>query len=77
MEHTQTAEDFLLNFEQEYFEGAVFGEFAYKHKEVCKAMIEFAKLHVKVALKAAHQNQQLPIEDLEYTMDAYPLNLIK
>ena len=47
------------------------------HGDVKTAMIEFAKLHVKEALKAAHNNQQLPIEDLEFTLDAYPLENIK
>lgn len=40
-------------------------------------MVEFAKLHVKAALEAAHKNMQLPEEDLEFTLSSYPLNLIK
>ena len=40
-------------------------------------MIEFAKLHVEAALKAAHANMQLPKEDLEFTLQSYPLENIK
>jgi len=39
--------------------------------------IEFAKLHVQEALKAAHRNMQLPDEDLEFTLDSYSLEKIK
>ena len=28
-------------------------------------------------LEAAHRNMQLPVEDLEFTINAYPLNNIK
>lgn len=42
-----------------------------------KAMIEFAKLHVTKALTSAHINMQLPIEDLEFTLNSYPLTNIK
>lgn len=38
---------------------------------------EFAKLHVKAALEAAHKKHQLPIEDLEFTLSAYPETNIK
>lgn len=44
---------------------------------IYKAMIEFAKLHVEAALKAAHSNMQLPEEDLEFTLDSYPVDKIK
>lgn len=40
-------------------------------------MIEFAKPHVEAALKAAHRNFQAPKEDLEFTMNSYPLENIK
>jgi len=40
-------------------------------------MIEFAKLHVTKALTSAHINMQLPIEDLEFTLNSYPLTNIK
>jgi hypothetical protein len=40
-------------------------------------MIEFAKLHVEAALKKAHQQMQLPNEDLEFTLSAYPSENIK
>jgi hypothetical protein len=39
--------------------------------------IEFAKLHAEAALKAAHLSLQLPIEDLEFTLEVYPLDNIK
>lgn len=42
-----------------------------------QAMIDFTKLHVEAALKSAHSNMQLPEEDLEFTMGAYPLENIK
>lgn len=41
------------------------------------AMIRFAKLHVEEALKAVHSNMQLPKEDLEFILNAYPLTNIK
>jgi hypothetical protein len=44
---------------------------------ISNMLIEFAKLHVEAALKASHANQQLPIEDLEFTLDAYPLTNIQ
>lgn len=40
-------------------------------------MIDFAKLHVTAALKTAHSYHQVPIEDVDFTLDAYPLNNIK
>jgi uncharacterized protein YpmS len=42
-----------------------------------QSAIEFAKLHAEAALKAAHKNMQLSEEDLEFTLDAYPLTNIK
>lgn len=45
--------------------------------DISYAMIEFAKLHVKAALEAVHSNMQLPEEDLEFTLDAYPETNIK
>jgi hypothetical protein len=38
--------------------------------------IEYAKIHASAALIASHHNNQLPIEDLEFTLSAYPLDLI-
>lgn len=52
-EDIPSAEDFLLDYEQEYFQGAVYGDFAYKQSEVIKAMLAFAKAHTKRALKTA------------------------
>lgn len=40
-------------------------------------MIEFAKYHVEKALKASHSNFQLPEEEIDFTLDAYPLENIK
>lgn len=40
-------------------------------------LIEFAKYHVKNALKAAHRNMQLPEEDLEFTLNSYSEENIK
>jgi hypothetical protein len=42
-----------------------------------RMMVEFTKLRVEAALKAAHKNMQLPEEDLEFTLKVYPLDLIK
>lgn len=47
------------------------------YQEVYNLMIEFAKLHVTKALTSAHINMQLPIEDLEFTLNSYPLENIK
>ncbi len=43
----------------------------------CSYFIEFAKLHVEKALTMAHSQMQLPLEDLEFTLSAYPLENIK
>ena len=40
-------------------------------------MREFAQLHVDLALRRAHSNMQLPLEDLEFTLESYPLTNIK
>lgn len=40
-------------------------------------MIAFAKYHVELALKASHSNFQLPEEEIEFTLNAYPLENIK
>lgn len=40
-------------------------------------MIAFAKLHVQAALEAAHSNSQMPQEDLDFTLQSYPLTNIK
>ena len=46
-------------------------------KKFQKAMIEFAKLHVQKALVAAHNQHQLPMEDIDYTLSAYSPDKIK
>lgn len=43
----KTAEEFLNQYDQEYFEGAVFAECAYRSDEVRDAMIAFAKMHLE------------------------------
>lgn len=49
------ADDFIESYQDEHYQGAVFGDFAYPRKEVIRAMIAFAKAHVKAALlKAAN-----------------------
>jgi hypothetical protein len=78
---TQTAEQWLLNHKTLSVYGVVeFDEGGYlgvDDDKVYEIMIEFAKLHVEAALKAAHANMQLPKEDLEFTLQSYPLENIK
>lgn len=63
--HTKTGN---LPTAEEFFEqGGTYPELA----------VEFAKLHVTKALTSAHINMQLPIEDLEFTLNSYPLTNIK
>lgn len=50
---------------------------AQEYVAVSDHMVEFAKLHVQAALKAAHSNSQLPEEDLDFTLSSYPLENIK
>ena len=40
-------------------------------------MVSFAQYHVKEALITSHKNNQLPIEDLNFTLSCYPLTNIK
>jgi len=49
----------------------------YGSSNAIEAMIDFVKLHVKAALKAAHTNFQLPEQDIDFTLNAYPEELIK
>lgn len=49
----------------------------YTREEMLKRAIEFAKLHVKAALEAAHRNMQLDSDDLDFTLSSYPEELIK
>lgn len=39
--------------------------------------IKFAKMHVTAALQQAHVRHQLSVEDMDFTLDAYPLENIK
>jgi hypothetical protein len=71
----QTAVEFLNR-----DESGVFNEV-----DIVQAMIEFAKLHVKAALKAASKNAQTECDEggelgfvnKETILDAYPLTNIK
>jgi D-mannonate dehydratase len=65
MEKIPTTEEFL---ESNHIEGS---------KNRVKIINKLIKLHVEAALKAAHRNMQLPEEDLEFTLNAYPLENIK
>lgn len=47
------------------------------NKRMLDAFKEFAKAHVEAALRAAHSEHQVPIEDLDFTLQAYPLSLVK
>lgn len=78
-----TAEEFIKNY---YDENDDFIEFmreqmselkGFNYENVPDLMVEFAKFHVDLALKRAHSNMQLPSEDLEFTLQAYPLDNIK
>lgn len=71
----QTAKEFYLS-KTGWESLDTFEEFDHP-KDIVNYMIEFAKLHVEAALKKAHNNQQLPLEDLEFTLSAYPLENIK
>jgi hypothetical protein len=48
-----------------------------KPRETLQAFRKFAQFHVKEALKQVHYNFQLPEEDLEFTLNAYPKTNIK
>lgn len=52
-------------------------EYLIDKEDFKNALIEFTKLHVGKALKAVHSNMQLPSEDLEFTLESYPLENIK
>ena len=71
----KTAEEILSK--QGVTRSPISGLETYLPSNAKNAMIEFAKLHVEAALKAAHINHQLPIEDLEFTLDCYPLTNIE
>lgn len=45
--------------------------------KVIEFAIEFAKMHVTAALQQAHVRHQLSVEDMGFTLDAYPLENIK
>ncbi len=52
-------------------------EYLIDEEDFQEAAIEFAKIHVELALKSAHRNMQLPMEDLDFTLDSYPISNIK
>ena len=66
-----TAEEFLEDFEQEAFAGEVFCDFAYKSEECQKAMIQFAKLHVALALKEASEKAETKGESISFEHGKY------
>ena len=54
-----------------------FEDFVFTGKELKQLAIRFAQLHVQAALESAHQNMQLPEDDLEFTLDSYSLSKVK
>jgi D-aminopeptidase len=75
-----TAEDILKKY-PDYWQG---GKAQYSEEDVKKAMIEFAKLHVEQALKAASENVIVHDDafkeaevDKDSILNAYPLTNIK
>lgn len=73
MSNIPTAEEWLSNHKElsmydveEYDEGGYIGV---NENALYKIMIEFAKFHVKEALKSADENSQVCIVDYEYELD--------
>lgn len=52
-------EDFIFNYDDEYFQGEVYGDFAYPRKEVIKALKEYGLLVRDETLKWAAENVRL------------------
>jgi hypothetical protein len=77
MTEIQDAEDFLQDYDQEYFAGEIYGSFAYMTSEVKQAMINFAKAHVKAALEAAYNNSIKMSATKDTILNSYPDTLIK
>ena len=74
----KTAEEYFDFYSRPWTcESYIESEWLIDKKSFKLAMIEFAKIHVKVALIRAHSNSQLPEEDLCFTLNAYPETLIK
>lgn len=71
MEKIPTVEDFIDDYQDEYFQGSVFGEFAYKREVVIQALKDFAKLHVKAALVAAAETGIKMYERSSYPWDEH------
>ena len=73
-----TAEEFMNQEKYEPDSGISFsdyhGDIAYSTESL---MVDFAKYHVKKALESSHRNMQLPEEDLEFILEAYPESNIK
>ena len=68
-----TAESYIAKNITDYWEG---GKAQYTKEDVEKAMIEFAKLHVEAALKAAEYST----EEYDFSVEiknSYPLDKIK
>lgn len=69
----ETAEEFLKR-ETETFDDT----WRTRDSTIQALLTRFAKMHVEAALKASHINQhQLPLEDLKFTLESYPLTNIK
>jgi hypothetical protein len=91
MSEISTAEDFLqYHYQISYFYDAKTGQMVCFASDVQKAMIEFAKLHVKEALRCAGEdarcdwydhdeisNEKLYRVEKDTILDAYPLTNIK
>jgi len=73
-----TADEFMNQEEYEPDSGISFADYHGDIADSCQVlMIEFAKYHVKKALESSHRNMQLPEEDLEFILEAYPESNIK
>lgn len=82
MENTLTAKEYLKKLDEE--SGTIWTE---DDDEICKAFIDFAKLHVEQALKTAYDNVEIndfdehrqysPSVNKDSILNAYPLTNIK
>lgn len=74
MSKIPTVEEFQKNYSIEYYDEG--GYQGIEEKEVSKMLIEFAKLHVEVALKEASFISS-KTDNPKYILNAYPLENIK
>lgn len=57
------AEDILVDFDSDYFEGNVYGELAYKYEVVIQAMEKYGEEVLKIAAeKAKTKKKEIPYE---------------